>query len=144
MEQQGQIHRIVKSKIYIDDNLNSDLTVDLISQQAFFSIYHYIRLFKIIYGQTPYQYLKEKRIDAAKQKLTTTDLPVMEICFECGFDSIGSFSTLFKSITGLSPRQYRQRERKRQYELEQQPLKGIPHCLAKKFNLTKDSNFQEF
>lgn len=134
MDNQSRIQRIVKAKIYIDTHVSINLTVEQISEQACLSLFHFIRLFKIIYGISPYQYLREKRMDMAKIKIATTDQPIMDICFDCGFDSIGSFSTLFKAKTGMSPRQYRQEKRKSQQALEKTPLSAIPHCLATRFN----------
>lgn len=138
LEQRRQINKVVKSKLFIDENFSDDLTVSMICREAGFSIYHYIRIFKVIYGTTPYRYLKERRIETAKNRLASTGEAVTEICFDCGFDSVSSFSALFKSITGLSPTQYRAEARKRKNELSAQPLRGIPHCLAKKFNFIRE------
>ena len=73
------------------------------------SPFHFIRLFRRVYKQTPHQYLIRQRIAKAKELLRTTDLPITEICMAVGFESLGSFSTLFRKVAGISPSAYRDR-----------------------------------
>jgi len=61
--------RIVAAKIYIDDNYHEPIDLELISQQAFLSRFHFHRLFRQVYKKTPHQYLTGKRIDKAKTLL---------------------------------------------------------------------------
>ena len=63
------------------------------------------------FGETPHAYLTRVRIDRATRLLTLTGRSVTEVCFEVGFTSLGSFSTLFKRRTGWSPAAYRRRAR---------------------------------
>ncbi len=95
------------ARAFIDRNSDTPITLERISQEAGFSPYHFIRLFRAAYRQTPHQYLVQRRIDKAKRLLRTTDLPVNAICYTVGFESLGSFSTLFRRIVGLSPGTYR-------------------------------------
>lgn len=91
----------------IDVRYHTPLTLEQISSEAGFSPYHFIRLFRATYRQTPHQYLMQQRIDRAKDLLRSTDMPIHEICYTVGFESLGSFSTLFRRIAGLSPGAYR-------------------------------------
>ena len=91
----------------IDANYDTPLTLNHISSEAGFSPYHFIRLFRAAYRQTPHQYLMQQRIDKAKDLLRSTDLSINEICYTVGFESLGSFATLFRRIAGLSPGAYR-------------------------------------
>src|SRR5690606_18560243 len=91
--------RIVQAKLFIDSNYADKIDIDNISDEAFFSKFHFIRLFKKIYGKTPHQYLKFVRIKKAQQLLRTEN-SVSMVCFSVGFDSLSSFSGLFKRITG--------------------------------------------
>ena len=93
---------------YIDLNASEPITIDGLSHQASLSRYHFIRAFRAVFRQTPHQYLITRRIQKAKELLRTSDLPITEICAEVGFESLGSFSTLFAKLVGLSPRRYRQ------------------------------------
>jgi AraC-like DNA-binding protein len=70
---------------------------------------HFLRQFRTTFGETPRQLAIAARISRASELLGTTRLPITEICFECGYESLGSFSFLFRRQTGLSPREFRRR-----------------------------------
>src|SRR5215211_4251616 len=73
---------------------------------------------------TPHEYLTRKRIERAKELLAQSQFTVTEICFEVGFESLGSFSALFHRTVGWSPSIYRARA----WEMNKNPLKFIPNC----------------
>lgn len=93
---------------YIHASFQQDLSIDDLAAIAGLSPYHFIRKFKAAFNETPHSYLRELRIKRACELLKYTDLPITEICYEIGFQSLGSFSSLFQKMKGLSPRQYRQ------------------------------------
>jgi AraC-like DNA-binding protein len=128
--------RIVNAKIYIDENYHEPLNLDLVSKQALFSRFHFHRLFKKIYRNTPHQYLTQKRIEKAKQ-LLAQNKPVADVCNEVGFESIGSFSTLFKKEIGFAPTYYRNMAWLKKQQQKLQPKKFIPHCFIESYNLDK-------
>lgn len=99
--------RLRVARAYMDHHYSTPLTLSGISREAGFSPYHFIRLFRATYRQTPHQYLIQCRIERAKELLRVTEKPVRDICFEVGFVSLGSFSTLFRRATGLAPAAYR-------------------------------------
>ena len=134
--------RIVQSKLFIDNNYSQDIDVECISDQAFFSKFHFIRLFKSIYGKTPHQYLSHVRIEKAKQ-LLKADISVTEVCFAVGFDSVSSFIGLFKKVVGETPLVYKMRQHNLRAEVSIMPLKFIPSCFARRDGSPKKSNFQE-
>lgn len=103
---EAQIQTVIATRRYIDAHLEQDLKLDLLSHIRFTSKFHLQRLFKRYYGQTPKQYLIDRRIAKAKEYLGA-GMTVTETCFSVGFESLGSFSTLFKTKTGKSPNQYR-------------------------------------
>lgn len=126
--------RIVAAKIYIDENYNSPLNLEAVSEQAYFSRFHFHRLFTRIYRRTPHQYITQKRLDKARL-LLTENKSVTEVCNEVGFESIGSFSVLFKKEIGFAPQYYRNMAYKKKMEQKQQPRKAIPHCFIDQYNL---------
>ncbi|MEP6846418.1 MAG: AraC family transcriptional regulator [Panacibacter sp.] len=134
--------RIVQAKLFIDENFGENIDLDNISDEAFFSKFHFIRLFKTIYNKTPYQYLTAVRIEKAKQ-LLTKGISVSEACFLVGFDSVTSFSGLFKRIVSLTPAAFQQQQLKRKADIAATPLKFIPNCFAENKGWTKNSNFEE-
>lgn len=116
--------RLVRT--YIDHHYAMPISIEHMSREAALSPYHFIRLFYHAYRQTPHQYLTQRRIQKAKELLRSTDLPVTEICAEVGFESLGSFSSLFHKVAGLSPSVYR--ERSAPPAPAPQPALPIPLC----------------
>lgn len=134
--------RIVKAKLFIDDNYADAIELDQIADEAFFSKFHFIRLFKKTYGKTPHQYLTYVRIENSKLFLKKR-MPVSKVCYAVGFDSISSFTGLFKRMVGQTPSAYLQEYIDKQLEIKTTPLKHIPNCFAEMNGWTKKSNFQE-
>ena len=104
----GQLDTVIGTRHFIENNFDKELNLKLLSHIRFTSKFHLLRLYKKYYGQTPKQYLIDKRIEQAK-KLLTKGKAVTETCFDIGFDSPSSFSTLFKSRVGLSPAEFQKR-----------------------------------
>ena len=134
--------RIVQAKLFIDSNYGNKIDVDNISDEAFFSKFHFIRLFKTIYGKTPHQYLKFVRIEKAKQLLRMEN-SVTIACFSVGFESLSSFSGLFKRITGESPSAYSKRHKETKKKIDKKPLAFVPSCYAYQHGWSENSNFKE-
>ena len=126
--------RIVAAKVYIDDNYHEPIDLEEISQQAFLSRFHFHRLFRQVYKKTPHQYLTKKRIDKAKE-LLSENKQVADVCNEVGFESIGSFSVLFKKEIGFAPTYYRNMAWLKKQEALKQPKKFIPHCFIESYKL---------
>nr|WP_294949245.1 AraC family transcriptional regulator [uncultured Mucilaginibacter sp.] len=121
--------RVVQAKLFIDGNYHQDINLNDVADEAYFSKFHFIRLFKASYGKTPHQYLITVRINNAEQ-LLKKGMPVADVCYAIGFDSLSSFSALFKRVTGQSPSAWQQAERKRDAEMKTAPLNFIPNCFA--------------
>jgi AraC-like DNA-binding protein len=122
--------RLDRARKFID--LCYDLPLDLkeISSQACFSRYHFLRLFRQAFNKTPHQYLIERRIERAKELLTANDLRVTDVCFEVGFQSLGSFSSLFHKSVGHPPITYREKSRQTQAAKQQ-----VPGCFLVMYKL---------
>src|SRR5690625_7028903 len=93
------------AKLFIDINYADQIDIGEIADKAFFSKFHFIRLFKKIYGKTPHQYLVSVRIEKAMEMLRK-GRSVTESCLGIGFISLGSFSGRFKQLTGTTPSDY--------------------------------------
>lgn len=105
---QRQLDAVIRTRNYINHNFDTEVNLILLANIGFASKFHLLRLFKKYYGQTPKQYLIDKRIEQAKQ-LLKNGISVTETCFDIGFDSPSSFSTLFKSRVGLTPIEFQKR-----------------------------------
>jgi AraC-like DNA-binding protein len=134
--------RIVQAKLYIDTNYADKIDLDNISDEAYFSKFHIIRLFKSVYGLTPHQYLKATRIEKAKQ-LLKEGKAVTDACFEVGFDSLSSFSGLFKRVVGQSASSYAAHYQQNKAQQAKTPLAFIPGCYAYQHGWSENSNFEE-
>jgi AraC-like DNA-binding protein len=95
------------ARLLLDRSYDTPITIDDLSREVALSPYYLIRAFRRVYKQTPHQYLVGQRIAKAKELLRNTDLSVTEICVTVGFQSLGSFSTLFRKVAGVSPSAYR-------------------------------------
>jgi AraC-like DNA-binding protein len=126
--------RVVTAKLYIDDNFAEPIDLKDISEKAFLSRFHFHRLFTRIYRRTPHQYLTRKRIDKARD-LLAENKTVTDVCNEVGFESIGSFSVLFKKEIGFAPQYYRNMAWLKKQQAKEQPKKFIPHCFIESYRL---------
>lgn len=103
--------RLHRAKEFIAASFDQDLTLDDVARVACLSPSHFLRTFQQAFRQTPHQFLTAKRLERAQRLLRHTELPVTEICFAVGFESLGSFSTLFRRHLGCSPAQFRTAKR---------------------------------
>ena len=103
---QRHLDAVIAIKNYIDKHLESKLDLDKLSEIHEISKYHLIRIFKRYYGITPKQYIISKRVEKSKELLKAGQ-SVTQTCFAVGFESLGSFSQLFKEKTGMSPHNFR-------------------------------------
>lgn len=131
--------RIVAAKVFIDENYHESINLDEISQKAFLSRYHFHRLFLRVYKKTPHQYLTLKRIEKAKD-LLAENKQVIDVCNEVGFESLGSFSVLFKKEIGFAPTYYRNMAWLKKQQAKEQPKRFIPHCFIESYQLDKSKN----
>lgn len=119
--------RLCRARRYIDECYDLPLDLKEISKQACLSRYHFLRLFRDTFATTPHQYLIQRRIERAKELLRSPGLSVTDVCFEVGFQSLGSFSSLFRRCVGHAPINYRKRER--------ESLKKVPGCFVLMYGL---------
>ena len=98
------------------------------ARQACLSEFHFHRLFRSTFGQTPHDFLTRLRLNRARQLLACGHT-VTEVCFEVGYESLGTFSTKFHAQFGRSPAQF-QREVRRVFGYHAPwPILRLPECL---------------
>jgi AraC-like DNA-binding protein len=91
-----------------DQDFAEPLDLDALAATASMSKYHFVRCFSAEYGETPMQYVTRRRIERAQDLLRATNLTVTEVCTLVGYSSLGSFSSRFSDLVGLSPSAYQQ------------------------------------
>ena len=107
----------------IDREYTQPLDVEALARDANMSARHLSRQFKIAYGESPYSYLMTRRIERAMALLRRGDLSVTEVCFAVGCSSLGTFSTRFTELVGVSPSAYRDQTARM--------TAGLPSCMEK-------------
>jgi AraC-like DNA-binding protein len=91
----------------MDRSYAEPLDVRAVAAVAHLSEAHFIRSFRAAFGETPHRYLQRRRVERSMFLLRETDRSVIDICFDVGFTSRGTFSSTFREIVGESPSSYR-------------------------------------
>ncbi|MDX2047609.1 MAG: AraC family transcriptional regulator [Chitinophagaceae bacterium] len=99
--------RLSLAKEWMEAHYASAILLADIAKTAMLNSQHFLRLFKQVYKQTPHQYLMEFRLQKAREILISSGQPIAEICNLTGFESVTSFSNLFRQKFGVSPGMYR-------------------------------------
>lgn len=99
--------RLARSRDFLAANASARIRIPEAAKTAGISPYHFTRLYARAFGETPHEFVTRRRIHHAQQLLRGGSLSVTEICLEVGYESLGSFSTLFQRSCGVSPRNYR-------------------------------------
>lgn len=115
--------RLRRVRDRIDRDYAQPLDVEALARGVHMSAGHLSRQFKLAYGESPYSYLMTRRIERAMALLRRGDLSVTEVCFTVGCASLGTFTTRFTELVGMSPGTYRRQEA--------DATMGIPSCMAK-------------
>lgn len=100
--------RLNLAKEYMMANLHHQSSLSEFAQVAYMSPYHFLRRFTEAFHVTPHHFIIQQRLKHAEHLLVTTQLSVTDICMSIGFSSLGSFSSLFSKVYGVSPRRFRQ------------------------------------
>ena len=115
--------RLRRVRDRMDREYAQPLDVEALARGAHMSAGHLSREFKLAYGEAPYGYLMTRRIERAMALLRRGDLRVTEVCFAVGCSSLGTFSTRFTELVGVSPCTYRDQTA----HIEA----GLPSCVEK-------------
>ncbi|MBW2572160.1 MAG: helix-turn-helix transcriptional regulator, partial [Deltaproteobacteria bacterium] len=99
--------RIRRVMAHINQHLDEKYRLEQLAEVACFSPFHFIRVFETVMGETPQQYVIRKRMERAGLYLLKRDLRITEIAFNVAYETSSSFSKIFKTHFGISPRQFR-------------------------------------
>lgn len=97
------LRRLRRVRDRMDREYATPLNLEILARDAHMSAGHLSRQFRAAYGESPYAYLMTRRIERAMALLRGSERSVTEICFTVGCSSLGTFSTRFSELTGLSP-----------------------------------------
>jgi transcriptional regulator GlxA family with amidase domain len=121
-EELADLAHLRRARDLMDREYAQPLDVPAMARAALMSPGHFSRKFRAAYGETPYSYLMTRRIERAKA-LLRQGMSVTDTCFAVGCTSLGSFSSRFSEIVGLTPSQYRNRDHSH--------LEVVPPCVTK-------------
>jgi AraC-like DNA-binding protein len=103
------LRRLCRARDAIHDRSSEPLTLEDLSREAGLSRFHFLRLFRDAFAATPHEYLVRVRLSRARRLLLEERASVTDVCFEVGFQSLGSFSALFARRMGEPPASFRRR-----------------------------------
>jgi AraC-like DNA-binding protein len=103
--------RLCRARDYLGDCYSERVTLENAAGRACLSPFHFNRLFARAFGETPHEFVTRRRIEEAKKLLLRDRESITDICLAVGYESLGSFSTRFRSLTGLSPASFRRQAR---------------------------------
>jgi AraC-like DNA-binding protein len=127
-----ELAHLRRAKDLMDREYARPLDVPAMARAAHASPAHFARQFRGAFGETPYAYLMMRRMERAKALLRGSDLSVTEISLAVGCQSLGTFSSRFHEVVGLTPWAYRASARN---------VPGVPPCAA--MMLTRPSRNRE-
>jgi AraC family transcriptional regulator len=97
--------RVLRGRDFLLSSLDERVSLAAAARAACLSPYHFLRVFRDAFGSTPHQYLTQQRLGRARSLLGRGNRSVTEVCLNSGFQSLGSFSSLFRKHFGISPQQ---------------------------------------
>lgn len=124
MDQQhlANLAHLRRARDLVDREYARPLDVPTMARHALMSPGHFSRAFRAAYGETPYTYLMTRRVERA-MALLRAGMSVTDACMEVGCTSLGSFSSRFTELVGMTPSAYRAREHR--------AVLAMPPCVAK-------------
>ena len=119
------LRRLLRAKDRMDAASHEEWTVRRLARVSGVSEAHFARAFKAAFGVPPHRYLLTRRLERATALLRDTDLPITQIAFQTGWNSLGTFGRTFRDVTGESPGELRAREQAAPHEPE-----WVPACFV--------------
>lgn len=135
--------RLCRARSRLVEDAATPWSIEEVARESGMSPFHFSRSFGAVFGLSPHQARIAARLDRAKLLLARGELSVTEVCLEVGFESLGSFSTLFARRVGEPPSRYRRRVRAQVAVPGALPLLAFPGCLTLMAQLPADA-FRRF
>lgn len=124
---EANIASISRAIDFIEQNLHEEIVLADVAEAAFYSLFHFCRMFNSIVHHTPYDYLMRRRLSESARELIHTNKKIIEIAFEYQFNSPETYTRAFKRMFGMQPSQWRKRSTL--------PIRSLMPCLTKEYLL---------
>lgn len=95
--------RVLRGRDFLLSSLGDSVSLKDAARVACLSPFHFHRAFQSAFGLPPHRYALHHRLERARHLLRATNRSITEICLETGFESLGSFSSLFRRTYGVAP-----------------------------------------
>ncbi|OBF51755.1 AraC family transcriptional regulator [Mycobacterium sp. 852002-53434_SCH5985345] len=128
---------LLRAKDFVDAHYQKSLSVADLAAAAGLSPAHFSRRFKETFGESPHQYVLTRRLERAAALLRTTDWTVAAVCVAVGWESVGSFTTSFRRMFGVTPQGYRATFPPAERHVR------IPRCVAQAYGRPQNRTFRE-
>ncbi|HQQ83542.1 MAG TPA: AraC family transcriptional regulator [Cyclobacteriaceae bacterium] len=129
--------RLVRAKLYIETQHAAPIDLQAMAEASCLSRFHFLRMFKLVFGLTPHQYLMRVRVTKAMEFMERGS-SVSEACYAVGLEGLSSFSRRFKQYNRKAPSVYLKERQRRRCLLEQSPLRYVPGCFLQKYGLDEE------
>jgi transcriptional regulator GlxA family with amidase domain len=123
------LRRLLRARDRMDAASEEEWPVERLAKVSNVSEAHFARSFKDAFGVPPHRYLLTRRIERAKALLRDTDIPIIDIAFQTGWKSLGTFGRIFRDITGASPGEVRAQDSGAPLE-----PRNVPECYLRALN----------
>lgn len=126
--------RLCRARDFLAAAYSERNPLEIVAREACLSPFHFNRLFARAFAETPHEFQTRMRIERAKKLLLAENHTVTDICMEVGYQSLGSFSMRFRTLTGTSPQTFRREARASFAGIAAHwPLCYVPSCFQQFF-----------
>jgi len=130
--------RLCRAKDFLAASYRERVRLEDAARAACLSPWHFHRLYVLTFRETPHEFLTRLRIDEARRRLAISSDSATDICFDLGYESLGTFSWRFRNLVGCSPREYRRRARRIFTIPFAWYIAAIPSCFLEFFGMPKE------
>ena len=120
--------RLCRSRDYLGDCANASVRLDHAARLAYLSKYHFLRMFALAFGETPFEFATRVRMERARALLVSSQRSVTEICLEVGYESLATFSSRFRRFAGFAPSEIRRQVRVLYAMQGRAAIYNVPTC----------------
>jgi AraC-like DNA-binding protein len=125
------VRRLWRARDFMYSEFPSPLSLSSVAAEANYSPFHFHRLYRSVFGETPTEYLIRRRMEEAARMIVETDATILEVVLAIGYESQQTFSERFRRFTGLSPSEYRLRYRNPIWHIDLRHLM-VPACFIRR------------
>jgi AraC family transcriptional regulator len=125
------VRRLWRARDFIYTEFRSSPSLSSVAAEANFSPFHFHRLYRSVFTETPNEYLIRRRMEEAARMIVETDATILEVVLAVGYESPATFAERFRRFTGVAPSEYRARHRRALWHVDLRHLM-VPACFIRR------------